>query len=181
MAGRNIVGKDAPLPESWSVNMGTPLSTVRAALLGSAIACVGVAPAAAVPIFAPGTPTVRSDVVQVGDSAKIIHRGRLENDSGAWKKRRFHREGRHEKRHETRDFDGRARFYRPRATPKYAYDAHGNYRVYDGDGWDGDWNNRRDRWDWDKKRKRPRIVKMNSFGFQEPSPELRDILTAVPD
>lgn len=160
--------------------MGTPLSTARAAVLASAIAFVGVAPAAAAPLVMPNMQTVQSDIIQVRDSAKIIHRGRLDNDGGAWKKRRHYREKRHEKRHQARDFDGRSNLYRPKATPKFAYDEYGNYRIYDGDGWDGDWD-KRDRRDWDKKRKRPHIIKMNSFGYQEPSPELKDVLTAVPE
>jgi hypothetical protein len=80
---------------------------------------------------------------------------------------------------QARDHDDGARKFRPRATPKYAYDAYGNYRTYDGDGWDG-----KGHWDgWgDKKRKhRPRIYKRHSFDFQGPSPALQNILTAVPD
>jgi hypothetical protein len=159
--------------------MGKPLS--KAIALAAVVAIAFIAPATAAPMFVSGAPTAQSDVIRVSDSAKIIHRGRLENDGGAWKKRRHYRERRHEKRHDVRDFDGRSRLYRPKETPKYAYDEYGNYRVYDGDGWDGDWD-RRDRRDWDKKRrKRPHIIKMNSFGYQEPSPELKDVLTAVPD
>ena len=168
--------------------MGNPLSKAFALATGVAIAFIAPATAAPmfVPMFEPGAPTAQSDVVRVSDSAKIIHRGRLENGGGAWKKRRHHRQKRHERRHDARDFDGRSKLYRPRETPKYAYDEYGNYRVYEGDrwdggGWDGDWD-RRDRRDWDKKRrKRPHIIKMNSFGYQEPSPELKDVLTAVPD
>ena len=168
--------------------MGNPLSKAFALATGVAIAFIAPATAAPmfVPMFEPGAPTAQSDVVRVSDSAKIIHRGRLENGGGAWKKRRHHREKRHEKRHDARDFDGRSKLYRPKETPKYAYDEYGNYRVYegggwDGGGWDGDWD-RRDRRDWDKKRrKRPHIIKMNSFGYQEPSPELKDVLTAAPD
>ena len=163
--------------------MGNPLSKAFALATGVAIAFIAPATAAPmfVPMFEPGAPTAQSDVVRVSDSAKIIHRGRLENGGGAWKKRRHHREKRHEKRHDARDFDGRSKLYRPKETPKYAYDEYGNYRVYEGDRWDGDWD-RRDRRDWDKKRrKRPHIIKMNSFGYQEPSPELKDVLTAAPD
>ena len=164
--------------------MGNPLSKAFALATGVAIAFIAPATAAPmfVPMFEPGAPTAQSDVVRVSDSAKIIHRGRLENGGGAWKKRRHHRERRHEKRHDARDFDGRSKLYRPKETPKYAYDEYGNYRVYEGDRWDGgDWD-RRDRRDWDeKRRKRPHIIKMNSFGYQEPSPELKDVLTAVPD
>ena len=174
--------------------MGSPLSKALALATGMAIALI--APATAAPMvglmFEPGAPTAQSDVVRVRDSARTIHRGRLENGGGAWKKRRHHRQKRHERRHDARDFDGRPKLYRPRETPKYAYDGYGNYRVHDGnrwddggwdgDGWDRDWDRRDwDRRDWDKKLwKRPHTMK-NSFGYREPSPALKDVLTAVPD
>ncbi len=124
----------------------------------------------------------------MGDNAKIIRRERRHRD-GDGDKRRHRREG----RAHARDHHDGARQFRPKATPKYAYDADGNYRVYDGNGWDGkgrgkSWDRRKNwyRWndwnDWDHK-KRPRIHKLHSFGFQEPAPSLalKDILTAVPD
>ena len=169
--------------------MGSPLSKALALATGMAIALIAPATAAPMfgPMFVPGAPTVRSDVVRVSDSARITRRGRLENGGGAWKKRRHHRERRHERRHDARDFDGRSKLYRPKETPKYAYDEYGNYRVYDGDRWDGDrWDGYGrdrdwDRRDWGKKRwKRPHIMK-NSFGYREPSPGLKKVLTAVPD
>ena len=172
--------------------MGSHLSKALALATGMAIALIAPATAGPIfePIFGPGAPTVQSDVVRVSDSARIIHRGRLDNDGGAWKKRRHHREKRHENRRDARDFDGRSKLYRPKETPKYAYDEYGNFRVHDGerwdgerwdrDGWDRDWD-RRDRRDWDRKRgKRPHIMK-NSFGYQEPSPGLKKVLTAAPD
>ena len=172
--------------------MGNPLSKAFALATGVAIAFIAPATAAPMfePMFGPGAPTVRSDVVRVSDSARIIHRGRLDNDGGAWKKRRHHRQRRHERRHDARAFDGRSKLYRPRQTPKYAYDGYGNFRVYDGHrwdrdrwddgGWDRDWD-RRDIRDWDNKRRKRPHIKMHSFGFQEPSPELKNVLTAVPD
>jgi hypothetical protein len=167
----------------WSENMGTALFVLRIAALASAVAFAGTAPAVAVPKVVPGTP-VKSDIVKVGDgtradSAKIIRRDRLHRDDGAWKKRRHVRDRRDDRR--DRDDDGRDWMYRPKATQKFAYDEYGNLRIYNGDGWDRDWHDKDGR-DWRKqKRKRPRIVKMNSFGYREPSPELKDVLTAVPD
>ena len=165
--------------------MGTPLWNVRAAVLASAVAFTGTMPAAAAPIRVPSTPTVQSDVVRVVDSAKIIRRENSHHDGGAWKKRRHNRDGRkHDRdgREHAWDHNDGSRKFRPKATPKYAYDAYGNYRIYDGDGWD-DWNDWDASGDWDdnKRKKRPRIYKMNSFGIQEPSPALKDILTAVPE
>lgn len=170
--------------------MGTPLSALRVAALASVAAWLGAAPAAAAPKLVPGMPAVQPGIVLVddgigADSAKIIRRDRLHrNDGGAWKKKRPHfrekrRDGRdHDNDH---DFDGRYDLYKPKATQKFAYDEYGNLRVYDGDGWDRDWDDRDGR-DWDKKkRKRPRIYKMNSLGFQQPSPGLKGILTTVPD
>ncbi len=61
------------------------------------------------------------------------------------------------------DFDSRYDLYKPKATQKFAYDEYGNLRVYDGDGWDRDWDGRDwrkrrdwDKWDWDDKAKRKR-------------------------
>jgi hypothetical protein len=161
--------------------MGKAFLNIPAFALMTGVAFAAIVPAQAAPVLVPATVGAGSDVVRVQDSAKIIRREDSRHD-GVWKKRRFHRE-----RRDTRDHDdGRDRLYRPKATQKYAYDAYGNFRVYDGDGWDGGWDKRDrwdgDRWDWDKKkRKRPRIYKMNSLGHQEPSPGLKGILTTVPD
>ena len=180
--------------------MGKLLSNIHAVTLATGLALTGIGYAAAAPGFVPASPVVRSDVVPIVDS-KIVRRDKAHHDGRDWKKRRHHREFREAKRDRWRekahDHDGRAKLYRPRATPKYAYDAYGNYRVYDRGRRDGDWD-RWDRWDgdrrdwdrrdwdrrdWDdnKRRKRPRIYRMNSLGHQEPSPGLRGVLTAVPD
>jgi hypothetical protein len=168
--------------------MGSPLSNMCAAALVSALACASLAPASATPMIRPGTPWSMSDVVPVVNS-KTVRRDGSHHEGGAWKKRRHrhdHRDGaRAERRHhrslraERRHHDGRARLYRPRATPKYAYDAYGNRRVYDGDGWNGDdrWEGRRD----GKRRHRVRRIDDYDFGYREPSRELRKILTTVPD
>ena len=179
--------------------MGTPLSALRVAALASVVAWLGAAPAAATPKFVPGTPAGQSGIVLVDDgigpdSAKIIRRDRLHRyDGGAWKKKRHHfneRRRDHRDHDDDHDFDGRYDLYKPKATQKFAYDEYGNLRVYDGDGWDRDWDGRDwrkrrdwDKWDWDdkEKRKRPRIYKMNSLGHQQPSPGLKGILTTVPD
>jgi hypothetical protein len=156
--------------------MGTQLWSLRSAVLASAVAFAGVTPAAAVPAFVP--PEVQSDIIQI-QSSVIIRRDNPEHDGGAWKKRRHHREGREHSRGHARHRDDGARKFRPRATPKYAYDAYGNYRTYDGDGWDG--NGHWDGWGDNKRKHRPRIYKRHSFDFQGPSPALQNILTAVPD
>ena len=87
-------------------------------------------------------------------NSKIVRRDKAHHDGRDWKKRRHHREFREAKRDRWRekahDHDGRAKLYRPRATPKYAYDAYGNYRVYDRGRRDGDWD-RWDRWDGDRR------------------------------
>jgi len=171
---------------------------------------------AAAPLHVPRLTAASSDVVTVQDSAKIIRRDKPHD--GAWKKRPHNRgELRREGRREARDGrDGRNNIYKPKATPKYAYDAQGNFTVYDGnrprrdhrwrrdewrwsndwrgwedrDRWDdyGDWDDRghwddKGHWDdrghWDDKHRR-RPYKMNSFGFQQPSPALKKVLTAVP-
>jgi hypothetical protein len=167
--------------------MGKAFLNISAFALITGVAFAAAAPVQAAPAFVQAAASAQSDIVRVQDS-KIIRREDSRHD-GVWKKRRFHSEKRHERRHDAHDFDdfdGRAKLYRPKATPKYAYDAYGNLRIYDGDGWDGGWDKRDrwdgDRWDWDKKkRKRPRIYKMNSLGYQEPSPGLKGILTTVPD
>ena len=165
--------------------MRTSLSAVRVAALASVGVWLGMAPAAAAPKFVPTTPAVQSGIVLVDDgigpdSAKIIRRDRLHrNDGGAWKKKRLNFR---EKHRDDRDHDRDRRYelYQPKATQKFAYDEYGNLRVYDGDGWDRDWDDKDGR-DWKKKRKRPRIYKMNSLGYKEPSPGLKGILTTVPD
>ena len=159
--------------------MGKPISNIQAVALLAGVALAGIMPAAAAPLFVPNTPTVQSDVVQVQDSAKIIRRESFHHDGrGGEKRHRDRRDGREFARDHRDHHDGHRQF-RPRATPKYAYDAYGNYRTYDGNGWD-DWD-RRDGWDKKKRQHRPRIYKLHSFGVQEPSPALKDILTAVPD
>ena len=119
--------------------MGTPQWSLHtaalAAALASAIAFGGMTPAAAVPAIVPDAPAVRPDVVQVQNST-IIRRENSHHDGRAWKKRRHHRDAREHSREHARDHDDGGRKFRPRATPKYAYDAYGNYRTYDGDGWD---------------------------------------------
>ena len=154
--------------------MGTPQWNLHAAVLASAIALAGMTPAAAVPAAAPNPPTVHPHVVQVQNST-IVRRERPQHDGVTWKKRRHHRDARRE---HARGHDGGAAKFRPRATPKYAYDAHGNYRIHDGDHRDG--RNRSHRWDG-KHKHGPRIYKLRGFGFQEPSPALKNVLTAVPD
>jgi hypothetical protein len=165
--------------------MGIPLSTLRIAALASVVVWLGTTPTTAAPTFVAGTPAVQPDVIQVGDGVqadtKIIRRDRWHRHDGAWKnKRRHFRERRHDDR--DHDNDGRDRLYQPKATQKFAYDGYGNLRIYDGDGRDRDWDDWDGRdWDKKKKRKRPRIYKMNSLGYQEPSPGLKGILTTVPD
>ena len=181
--------------------MATPLSALRIAALASAVAFAGLTPAIATPVFVPNHPATQSSVIQVQNST-IVRRDRLHrDDGGVWKKKRHQfrdrRDDRRDRDHDgrdwdgrdwdghdwdSRDWDGRDSLYRPKATQKFAYDAYGNRRIYDGDGWDRDWQDRDGR-DWRKTyRKRPRIVKgMNSFVPRDISPELKDVLTAVPD
>ena len=158
--------------------MAKPFFNVSAITLAAGLAVAGVAVTQAAPSFVPAPASVLSDVVQAQVDAKVVRRDRFHRDGGAWKKRHHHRQGR-----EARDRDSRANLYRPKATPKFAYDADGSLRVHDSnrrwnrDRWD-DWDGR----DWHKKmRKRPQIYRMNSLNHQEPSPGLRGILTAVPD
>lgn len=155
--------------------MKKSLWNMQGLALAAGVALAAVAPAQAAPVFVPSMP--KPDVIRVQDSAKIVRPDK--HDGSAWKKRRHDREHRREYRKERRDHGSRANLYRPKSTPKYAYDAYGNFRVYDGKKRWKDY----DRWDdgWDKKRKHRRLYKMNSFGYQEPSPELKDVLTAVPD
>lgn len=182
--------------------MGTPLSALRIAALASAVAFAGLAPATAAPMVAPGTPAAQPDVVRVIDTT-VVRRDRLHrDDGGVWKKKRHHFRDRRDVRRDHdhdgrnwdardwdgrdwdgRDTDGRDWLYRPKATQKFAYDGYGNLRIYDGDGWDrNDWRDNDGR-DWRKTyRKRPRIIRgTNSFEPRNISPELKDVLTAVPD
>jgi hypothetical protein len=171
------------------------LFALRTFALASAVALAGLTPAAAAPGFVQSRTTVQSDVVQVQESGKIVRRDRLHrDDGGVWKKKRHFRDRRDARRdrdhdgwnhdgwdHDGRDLDGRDWVYRPKATQKFAYDEYGNRRIYDGDGWDRDWRDNDGR-DWRKqKRKRPRLYRMQSLGTEGPSPELRGILTTVPD
>lgn len=182
--------------------MKQPLSALRALALAAGVTLASTPMLAAAPIHLLQLTATSSDVVKVQDSAKIIRRDKPHD--GAWKKRPDHRgELRREGRREARD--GRDNIYRPKATPKYAYDAQGNFRVYDKNRprRDHRWHDRRDDWRWsndwrrwedhdrwddaywddnghwdDKHRRRP--YKMNSFGYQQPSPALNQVLTAVP-
>ena len=161
--------------------MANPFFNLPAITLAAGLAVASGASTQAAPAFISTPASVRSDVVQAQVDAKVVRRDRLhrDGDGGAWKKRRHHREG----RRETRDHDGRSSLYRPKTTPKFAYDADGSLRVYDrdrrwkhdgGDDWDGR--------DWRKKRqKQPRIYRMDSLSHQNLSPGLRGILTTIPD
>jgi len=187
--------------------MKQPLSALRALALAAGVALASTPMLAAAPLHVPQSTATSSDVATVQDSAKIIRRDKPHD--GAWKKRPDHRgEVRREGRREARDGHGRNNIYKPKATPKYAYDAQGNFRVYDKNRprRDHSWNDRRDDWrwsndwrgwedhgrwddkghwddkgDWDEKhRRRPHQYKMHSFGYQQPSPALKQVLTAVP-
>ena len=158
--------------------MAKPFFNLSAITLAAGLAVAGVAATQAAPGFVPAPGSARSDVVQAQVDGKVVRRDRFHRDGSAFKKRHHHRQGR-----EARDRDSRGNLYRPKATPKFAYDADGSLRVHDSnrrwnrDRWD-DWDGR----DWHKKmRKRPQIYRMNSLNHQEPSPGLRGILTAVPD
>jgi hypothetical protein len=157
--------------------MGTPLSTFRTAALASALGFVFLTPAGAAPLFVPQAAKAESDVVKVTDSMKVLRRKHFDHDAdGHDGRKRRHWDGRRDHARHDHDHDGWRRF-RPKDTPKYAYDAFGNYRVYDGE-WD-DWDGR----DWKRKKRkhhRPKIIKMNSFGYQDPPAALKEILTAVP-
>jgi hypothetical protein len=187
--------------------MKQPLSAFRAVALAAGVTLVSTPMLAAAPIHVVASTATSSDVVKVQDSAKIIRRDKPHD--GAWKKRPDHRgEARREGRHEAHDGQGRNDIYRPRSTPKYAYDAQGNFRVYDENRprRDHRWHDRRDDWRWandwrgwedhdrwddnghwddkgywdDKHRRRPHQYKMHSFGYQQPSPALKKVLTAAP-
>jgi hypothetical protein len=162
--------------------MAKPFFSLSAITLAAGLAVAGVGSTQAAPAFIPAPASVPSDVVQAQVDAKVVRRDRFhrDRDGGAWKERRHHH---HEGRGKARRHDGRASLYRPKTTPKFAYDADGSLRIYDrdrrwkhdgGDDWDGR--------DWRKKRqKQPRIYRMDSLSRQDLSPGLRGILTTVPD
>lgn len=170
------------------------LSNMQVLALGAGVALAGLTPVSAAPLFVPGQPAMQSDVIRVQDNAVVIRRKEAHHDS-VWKKRRHHfrerRELRDRDRHDAHDFDGRGRQFRPKATPKYAYDAYGNLRVYDGKRWDDrDWDHRDGRRrgnDWDddwhewKRKKGPRIYTFRGTNVEDVPSSLDDILTAVPD
>ena len=162
------------------------LSKFTAGALAWAVVLAGAAPLGAAPMLRPAVPATGSDVVPVVNS-KTVRRESSQHDGKAWKKRR-HRSERHdgaraERQHrkphkaERRRRNGDDWLYRPRATPKYAYDAYGNFRVHDGDGWKGD--HERDGRRHRKDRHRPLILN-RSYKSTVPSPELQQILTAAP-
>jgi hypothetical protein len=167
--------------------MSTFLSNIHALALGAGVAFAGLTPAAASPLVVPDRPAMQTGVIQVQDSATVIRRKDAHHDS-VWKKNRHHREDREARRDRWRDVhdhDGRGRQFRPKATPKYAYDAYGNLRVYDGKRWDDrDWDRhdgRRRGDDWYKREHGPRIYKLRKSTVQGVPSVLDDILTAVPD
>ncbi|MEP9388419.1 hypothetical protein [Mesorhizobium sp. KR9-304] len=170
------------------------LSAIRTLALAACVTLASTPTLPAASLFVPSLPAASSDVVTVQDSAKIIRRENR-HDGGVWKRRpdrrgQIHREGRREAREA-----GRNNIYRPKVAPKYAYDAEGNFRVYDGNRpmrddwhWSDDWRGWEDHGHWDDKghwddrhRHRPHQYKMNSFGYQQPSPALKQVLTAVPN
>ncbi len=160
--------------------MGKLLPGIAAFALATGVTFAVAAPVQAAPMFVPNRTATQPDVIKVldGASAKTVRREKsFDNDRGPWKKKiRRHNDGGWEARDHR---DGNRNIYRPKDTPKFAYDAYGNLRIYDRKRWDG-WDD--DGRDWDKKRpKRPHIIKMHSFGIQQPSPALKDVLTAVPD
>jgi len=170
------------------------LSNIHVLALGMGVALAG--PALAAPLFVPGQPTAEPEVIRVLDSSAPFKR--KDHDDG-WKKRRHHhREGRelrdrdrdrvhdHDGRWRAHDDDDRGRQFRPNATPKYAYDAYGNLRVYDSDGWEKRKWDHRDGWrhgddDWKKRKHGPRIYNFRDYEARESFSTLDDILTAVPD
>ena len=169
--------------------MGTSLSITAA--LAVCVAVTGLTAAAAAPAFIPNTPKSQSSIVLVQNSVVIRRQG--PQHDGGWNKRLHQRR---DNSGYTRDrYDGSWQ-YRPRTTPKYAYDAYGNYRRYGGNdwgykgGWDdwsgGEWHDGdrwddRDQWDDNRRKHRLRVQKPRSFTTQGPSNELQDILTAVPE
>lgn len=188
--------------------MKQPLSALRALALAAGVTMASTPMLTAAPLHIPQLIAASSDVVKVQSSTTIIRRDKPHD--GAWKKRPHDRgELRREGRREARDGQGRNNIYRPKSTPKYAYDAQGNFRVYDKNrprrdhrwhdrrddwrwsndwrGWEdqGRWDDRGGKWDdgqrWDDKhRRRPNQYNTYSFGYQQPSPALKKVLTAVP-
>jgi hypothetical protein len=193
--------------------MKQPLSALRALALAAGVTFASTPMLAAAPLHVPQLVATSSDVAKVQSSTTIIRRDKPHD--GAWKKRphnrgELRRDGRREA-HDRHDGKGRNNIYKPRSTPKYAYDAQGNFRVYDNNRprRDGRWDDRRDDWrwskdwrrwedrdwwdeshwddghwndraHWDDRHRRRHEYKMNSFGFQQPSPALKKVLTAVP-
>jgi hypothetical protein len=174
--------------------MSTFLSNIHALALGAGVAFAGLTPAVASSLVVPSRSAMQTGVIQVLDSATVVIRRKDAHHDSVWKKRRHHRQDREARRDRWRDVhdhDGRGRQFRPRATPKYAYDADGNLRVYDGKRWDNrDWD-RHDGWrrgddwrhgdDWYKREHGPRIYKLRKSTVQGVPSVLDDILTAVPD
>lgn len=164
------------------------LSTIPALALSAGVALASQASAA--PPVVPDAPAIRPDVIRVQESSKIVRRKEAHHD-GDWKKRRHdYRERRdvrdRDRRDDAHDFDGRGRHFRPKATPKYAYDAYGNLRVHDGSRrWDdGGWDKRHGRHrrdEWRERRPGPRIYKFRKYRAEDVPSALDDILTAVPD
>jgi hypothetical protein len=155
------------------------LSNIHVLALGAGVTFAGLTPGAASPLFVAMPIQAQSGVIRVQDSATIIRKEA--HHDGGWKKRRHHREIREARRDRWRDkvhdHDGRGRHFRPKATPKYAYDAYGDLRVYDDDGW-----KRHRKWDGDHEKHKRRVrVARRTFTSTVPSPELQEILTAVPD
>jgi hypothetical protein len=152
--------------------------------LAAGLATIAVVPASALPILVPVAPAVRSDVVAVASSKVVRRHESAHDEGGVWKKRRHLRDAVRPERHHRRVHKGERHgghgndwIYRPQATPKRAYDAYGNFRVYDDDGWES--HRKWDKWDHGK-RKHPRVLRRMSTSTG-PSPELKEILTAVPD
>ncbi|MEW9807329.1 hypothetical protein ABUE31_15150 [Mesorhizobium sp. ZMM04-5] len=154
----------------------------------AALACFAATPAGAVPAMPQRLPDAAGYLLPVVSST-IVRRDGAQDGGGAWKKRR-HRRNHHDGEGAGRGYrgdshsarrgdDSRAKLYRPRATQKFAYDAYGNLRVYDGDGWDAD-DNRRGRHSAEHRHRQPRI-EYRGPGYRKPSRELRRILTTVPD
>lgn len=168
--------------------MGMFTSQIGAMVLASALAGAVVAPAAGQPAFAPHAPKAGPAVILAQNSVVI----RRELHNGGWKKR-WHQ--RRDNKNSARNHYDRSWQFRPQATPKYAYDAYGNYRIYDGDGWrDNDWRHHdwngedwngsgwdsNDGWDGNGRKHRPRIYKRSNSTVPQPPEALEDVLTAVP-
>lgn len=158
---------------------------IHALVLTAGLAIAVSAPAWAAPGFIPIAPSVVSDVLPVVSSKTVRRHESAHHEGGVWKKRRDHRDAaRPERQHrkiqkaERRGGSGGDWIYRPRATPKYAYDAYGNFRVYDDHGWER--HRKWDRWDHGKRKHHRRVLRKTSSSTV-PSPELKKILTAMPD